>query len=95
MLVLVVFLVSLLISLSSSLDNSCVKKKKGKHLFCHRRLILHLLLQNSNPIALNQADQRKDMETNENSIAFSLTLPFLLQNLIVPAAFDYVHFLPT
>ena len=34
-------------------------------------------------------NQTKDMKTTDNSNGF--TLPFIFQNLIVPAAFDYVH----
>ena len=39
----VLFRISVLISLTSGLHNDCLKEKR---IFCHRRLILHLLEQN-------------------------------------------------
>ena len=40
-------------------------------------------------MAFNPSNQTHDMETIANSIA--LILHFTGQNMIVPAAFDYVH----
>ena len=53
-LILVRFIICLLILLTSGLDNGCVYEIR---IFRHRRLILHLLLQNSNSLAFNQPNQ--------------------------------------
>ena len=51
------------------------KKKKKKH-FPSQITVFASFWQNSNIMAFNQANQTKDMETNENSIAFVCILLF-------------------